>query len=64
MKERLSNIRIVCMWTDMVTLLGHGVRVVWCLCLSEESVKAVSPFCLVSTPGEVKDLTLGNRKTL
>ena len=74
----------------MVTLLGHGVRVVerrtfrskgpgfkttyccfeaWatsftplCLCLSEESVKAVSPFYLGSTPGEVKDLTLGNGK--
>ena len=77
------------MWTDMVTLLGRGVRVVehrtfrpkgpgfkttscfeaWaisftplCLCLSEESVKAVSPFYLVSMPGEVKDLTLGNGK--
>ena len=92
MKERLSNIRIVRMWTDMVTLRGRSVRVVehrtfrskgpgfkttyccfeaWatsftplCLCLSEESVKAVSPFYLVSMPGEVKDLTLGNRKNL
>ena len=92
MKERLSNIKIVRMWTDMVTLLGRGVQVVehrtfqskgpgfkttyccfeaWatsftplCLCLSEESVKTVSPFYLVSMPGEVKYITLGNGKTL
>ena len=28
-------------------------------CLSEETVKAVGPFYLVSTPGEVKDPTQG-----
>ena len=26
-----------------------------CLCLSEETLKAVGPFYLVSMPGEVKD---------
>ena len=30
-----------------------------CLCLSEETIKAVGPFYLVSTPGEVKDPTQG-----
>ena len=35
-----------------------------CLCLSEETVKAVGPFDLVSMPGEVKDPTQGNRKNL
>ena len=30
-----------------------------CLCLSEETVKAGGPFCLVSMPGEVKDPTQG-----
>ena len=33
-----------------------------CLCLSDETVKAVGSFCLVSMPGEVKDLTQGNGK--
>ena len=28
-----------------------------CLCLSEETLKAGGPFCLVSMPGEVKDPT-------
>ena len=28
-----------------------------CQCLSEETLKAVGPFYLVSMPGEVKDLT-------
>ena len=30
-----------------------------CQCLSEETVKAVGPFYLVSMPGEVKDPTRG-----
>ena len=30
-----------------------------CLCLSEETLKASGPFCLVSMPGEVKDPTQG-----
>ena len=30
-----------------------------CLCLSEEALKAVGPFYLVSMPGEVKDHTQG-----
>ena len=30
-----------------------------CLCLSEETLKAGGPFCLVSMPGEVKDPTQG-----
>ena len=30
-----------------------------CLCLSEETLKAVGPFCLVSMPGEVNDPTQG-----
>ena len=28
-----------------------------CLCLSEETLKAGGPFCLVPMPGEVKDPT-------
>ena len=30
-----------------------------CLCLSEETLKAVGPFYLMSMPGEVKDPTPG-----
>ena len=30
-----------------------------CLCLSEATLKAGGPFCLVSMPGEVKDPTQG-----
>ena len=30
-----------------------------CLCLSEETLKAGGPFCLVSMSGEVKDHTQG-----
>ena len=30
-----------------------------CQCLSEETLKAVGPFYLVSMPGEVKDSTQG-----
>ena len=30
-----------------------------CVCLSEETLKAGGPFCLVSMPGEVKDPTQG-----
>ena len=30
-----------------------------CLCLSEETLKAVGPFYLMSMPGEVKDPTQG-----
>ena len=30
-----------------------------CLCLSEKTLKAGGPFCLVSMPGEVKDPTQG-----
>ena len=30
-----------------------------CQCLSEETLKAGGPFCLVSMPGEVKDPTQG-----
>ena len=35
-----------------------------CICLSEETVKAVGPFYLVPIPGEVKDPTQGNGKYL
>ena len=35
-----------------------------CLCLSEETLKAVGPFYLVSMTGEVKDPTQGNGKIL
>ena len=35
-----------------------------CPCLSEETVKAVGPFYLVSMPGEVKDPMQGNETTL
>ena len=35
-----------------------------CLCLSEETVKAVGHFYLVSMPGEVKDPTQRNGKYL
>ena len=31
----------------------------FCLCLSEETLKAGGPFYLVSMPGEVKDATQG-----
>ena len=31
----------------------------FCSCLSEETLKAVGPFYLVSVPGEVKDPTQG-----
>ena len=30
-----------------------------CLCLSDETLKAVGPFYLVSMPGEIKDPTQG-----
>ena len=30
-----------------------------CLCLSEETLKAGGPFCLVSMSGEIKDHTQG-----
>ena len=30
-----------------------------CLCLSEETLKAVGPYCLMAMPGEVKDPTRG-----
>ena len=33
-------------------------------CLSEETLKAIGPFYLVSMPGEVKDTTQGNRKQM
>ena len=35
-----------------------------CLCLSEETVKAVGPFYLVSMSGEVKDIIQENGKNL
>ena len=35
-----------------------------CPCLSEDTLKAFGPFCLVSMPGEVKDPTQGNKKTI
>ena len=34
------------------------------MCLSEETVRAVGPFYLVSMPGEVKDPMQGNGKNL
>ena len=34
------------------------------MCLSEETLKAVGPFYLVSMPGEVKDPMQGNGKNL
>ena len=45
-----------------VTLLGvktwlSTLEIVLSLCLSEETLKAVGPFYLVSMPGEVKDPT-------
>ena len=38
---------------------GNSVHAHFCQCLSEKTLKAVSPFYLVSMPGEVKDPTLG-----
>ena len=38
-------------WANLFTPL--------CSCLSEETLKAVGPFYLVSMPGEVKDPTQG-----
>ena len=35
-----------------------------CRCLSEETLKAVSPFYLVSMPGEVKDHVYTDKSTL
>ena len=39
--------------------LGLNIRDCVSLCLSEETLKAVSPFYLVFMPGEVKDPTHG-----
>ena len=36
----------------------------FCLCLSEETLKALGLFHLVSLPGEIKDPTQGNGKNL
>ena len=37
----------------------HSLHI--CLCLSEETLNAISPFYLVSIPGEVKDPTWGSK---
>ena len=39
--------------------LALNIRDYESLCLSEETLKAVGPFYLVSMPGEVKDPTQG-----
>ena len=39
--------------------LALNIRDCVSLCLSEETLKAVGPFYLVSIPGEVKDPTQG-----
>ena len=39
--------------------LALNIRDCVSLCLSEETLKAVGPFYLVSMPGEVKDPTQG-----
>ena len=39
--------------------LALYIRVCESLCLSDETLKAVGPFYLVSMPGEVKDPTQG-----
>ena len=39
--------------------LARYIRDCVSLCLSDETLKAVGPFYLVSTPGEVKDPTQG-----
>ena len=39
--------------------LALNIRDCLSLCLSEETLKAVGPFYLVSMPGEVKDPTQG-----
>ena len=45
--------------TDNVMYSKHAIRDCESLCLSDETVKAVGPFYLVSMPGEVKDPTQG-----
>ena len=42
-----------------VSILGQFCSPHICLCLSEETLKAGGSFYLVSTPGEVKNLTQG-----
>ena len=43
--------------------LGAILFTLLCPCLSEETIKAVGPFYLVSMSGEVKVSTQGNGKT-
>ena len=45
--------------TAAISKLRHISSPHICLCLSEETLKAGGPFCLVSMPGEVKDPTQG-----
>ena len=56
--------RCVTSWAGNMTLLGVKnlalyVRECVSLCLSDETIKAVGPFYLVSMPGEVKHPTQG-----
>ena len=68
--DRGSKLHVVECWTFQLT--GPGFKTTccrfktWaisftplCPCLSEETLKAVGPFYLVSMPGEVKDPTQG-----
>ena len=49
----------VCACMHAISKLGQFRSPHICLCLSEETLKAGGPFCLVSMPGEVKDPTQG-----
>ena len=63
--------RSLCTPAARVQFLGWEVRIIRCknlalyirdcesLCLSDDTLKAVGPFYLVSMPGEVKDPTQG-----
>ena len=57
--ERATDNRVVAGSnpTKVVCKLGQFPLPPLCQCLSEETLKAVGPFYLVSMPGEVKDPT-------
>ena len=48
-------------WASIIRFKNLALYIRDCesLCLSDETVKAVGPFYLVSMPGEVKDPTQG-----
>ena len=50
---------VVAQWLECCFKTWASLFMPHCPCLSEETLKAVGPFCLVSMPGEVKDPTQG-----